>query len=67
MLLSQKTLYQLRDLGGRNIIILYAKIKIEIWISQFIYFHVSFSGNIEKLEKKVAGGFKNWNFRNRML
>ena len=39
--------------------ILFDKIKLEIFISQFIYFHVSFSGNIEKLEKRVAGGFKN--------
>ena len=59
LLLQKKTLYQQRDLGGRNIMILFDKIKLEIFISQFIYFHVSFSGNIEKLEKRVAGGFKN--------
>ena len=60
MLLSQKkTLYQQGDLGGRIIIISYAKIKIAIFFSLFINFHVSFSGNIEKIEKRAAGGFKN--------
>ena len=59
MLLLQKTLYQLRDLGGRNIIILYAKIKIEFFLVSSFSFMFLFHEILQKLEKRDAGGFKN--------